>query len=104
MRQVRVDEQLQGYADDAEDGEGEADARGREGKAAGEVDEAVGREAGRVRVRGVVARRGQVDEPQGVEAADVHGQEAVCAEGGDQVAGEDAAEGEDLARGAFGLV
>lgn len=98
VRKRRVDEYLEGYADHTEDGEREANAWRGEGEATCEVDETMGMEVGRVRVRGVVAWCGEVDEPEGVEAADVHGEEPVCEKGADQVAGPYAAEGEDSAR------
>ena len=60
---ARVEQDLQDDAEEAEDGHGEAEGRGREGQAAGEVEGEVGH------VRGVAARRGQKDEPERGEAA-----------------------------------
>lgn len=46
-------------------------------------------------MRGIVPWCREVDVPEGVESADVHGEEAVGEECDEEVAGPDAAEGED---------
>lgn len=54
---------------------------------------------------GIEARGGEVDEPEVVEGADVHGEEEVAEEGEEDVAGPDSVEGEfalGLFRGGFG--
>ncbi len=68
----RVGEELEAYADDAEDGHGESDAAGGHAEAAGEAEgQGLTRVRGWGRVLWVEAGRGEVDEPEIVEGADV---------------------------------
>ncbi len=87
--QRRVGAQLEQDADAANCGEHEADAVGGQGEAAGEAQ---GRDRGRGGAGGA-----EEDVPQVLEAADVHGQEAAREQRGNDVAREDAAEGEGAA-------
>ena len=75
---------MEGQADGAEDGEGEADCAGGEGEAACEVEWEV---RSHVRGGGGGAGGGEEDEPEGVEGSQVEGEEAVAEEGGEDGAG-----------------
>lgn len=90
-----VDEELEGDSYDAEDSHGETDAAGGhaetacEGEGEGLMGVGGGGGGGRVEAGG-----GEVDEPEVVEGADVHGEEEVAEEGAEDVGCPDAAEGE----------
>ena len=87
----RVDEELEADADDAEDGHGESDAAGRHAQSACEAERqslSCVRRWGRV-LR-VEAGRGEMDEPEVIEGADVEGQHRVAEKGAEDVAGPDA--------------
>ena len=76
MAQSWIQKELHIYAYDAEDRERDADLSGREPESTGEV------EAVRVmvfgdRVGGIEAGGGEVDEPEGVEGANVESGESV---------------------------
>ena len=92
LRQRRVEQQLEDDADGADDAEHDADARGRQAQAAVEAQR-VARDGDVVGVGGR-ARRRQEDVPQVAERADVHGEHAAREERDENVAREDAAEGE----------
>ena len=67
---------MKGDADGAEDSHGEADFAGLEAEAAGEEKGEATREGGRGRwLGGVPDGGGEEDEPEGVEGADVEGEE-----------------------------
>lgn len=96
MGDFRVDEELEGETDYADNGEGKADARGRHAEAAGE-EEAVGLEIWGVWVFRIEPRGGEVEGPEAVEGAYVHGESAMGEHCHDEVGGPNAAEGELLA-------
>jgi len=92
MRNSWVNEELQRYADDTNDSKCYTDTRWRHGKTASK-EEAMGREIGRIRVTAVEARCREMNSPEAVEGAYVHGKNAVRAECCDEVASPDTTEG-----------
>ena len=90
-----VDEELEGYSYEAEDCHCEADGAGGHAETAckgeGEGLMGVGGGGGEGRVE---AWGGEVDEPEVVEDADVHGEDEVAEEGAEDVGGPDAVKGE----------